>query len=212
MKKLIKTLTLITVLLGATAAYAIPSTGSAFIEKTPYSANGGGEFLVTVPGEDPFYTFCVERNQSLTAYLDGTFNYEVASSTSSTGNVMSKGTVHLYRMFLAGTLYDLGGADRQANSIKLQYAIWTLEGEGSGLGQTILNNAWLAIANGVYGAGMTDDSTDTTVRVMRIWGQEQGDDKDYQDLIVYVPDSGASMALLGMALVVLAIGRRKFAK
>lgn len=208
MKKILQLLTLGAALIGASVAYAIPSTGSVDLEATANSASyGGGEFQATLlNSQDPFYTFCVERYQSISSLLPGNFGYTLSDRTSSTGNVLSEGTVYLYRKFVAGTLYDLGAPTRQDNSIALQLAIWTLEGEGAGLGQNTGNNTFLAMVDGIYGTGAYDDTTDNSVRVMQIWG---GNSEDLQDVLVYVPDSGTSFLLLGFGLTVLAVARRR---
>lgn len=203
MKNTLKALTIGAALVCASAAYAIPSSGSVYIEKTANAATyGGGEFKATVGSEDPFYTFCVEREQPLTSSLPGTFDYMLSNSTSSTSNVLSEGTVYLYRKFLAE---PFPAVTRKDLSISLQLAIWTLEGEGAGLGQTTVNNTFLALVDGIFGAGAYSDTTDNTVRVMQI---KSGED-DLQDVLVYVPDSGTSLLLLGFGLTVLAVARRR---
>ncbi|MDQ8183723.1 VPDSG-CTERM sorting domain-containing protein [Pelagicoccus sp. SDUM812005] len=217
MKNTLKALIAVASIAGATLAQAvsIPTSGSVDLSETPYSASGGGEFLAEVAGYDSFYTFCVQRYETLTSELPGTFDYTI-SDTTSTGshpssipnNTLKEGTTYLYRMFVAGTLYDLTDAvSRTANSISLQKAIWELQGVGAGLGQHSGNNTFLAMVYGLFGeAGAKATTSDATVKVMRIWGP-QGE--DLQDVLVYVPDSGATLALLGLGLAGLAFARRR---
>ncbi|MDQ8183724.1 VPDSG-CTERM sorting domain-containing protein [Pelagicoccus sp. SDUM812005] len=217
MNNTLKVLLAIATFAGASAAQAvsIPTSGVADVSKTDYSASGGGEFHVEVTGYDSFYTFCVQRYEPLSALLDGTFSYTIAGSTSAgthvktaPNNVLSEGTVYLYRKFVAGALYNLADAvARKSNSISLQKAIWELEGEGAGLGQSSANNAFLATVYGLFGeAGAKADATDKTVKVLQLWDSQNN---DLQDVLVYVPDSGATLALLGVALVGTAFIRRR---
>ncbi|MDQ8201090.1 VPDSG-CTERM sorting domain-containing protein [Pelagicoccus enzymogenes] len=219
MNNTLKALFAAVTLAGASLAQAvsIPSSGVADVSETPYSANGGGEFLVEVSGYDSFYTFCVQRYETLSSLLDGTFNYTISDSTSvgthvktAPINILSAGTVYLYRQFVAGALYDLGDAvSRKANSISLQKAIWELEGEGAGLGQNAGNNSFLSTVYGMFGElGAKADSADKTVKVMQLW-DAQGN--DLQDVLVYVPDSGSTLALLGLGFVSFALIRRRVA-
>ncbi|MDQ8201089.1 VPDSG-CTERM sorting domain-containing protein [Pelagicoccus enzymogenes] len=217
MKNILKSLLAVAAIAGATVAQAvsIPPAGSVDLSGTPYSASGGGEFLAEVAGYPSFYTFCVQRYETLTSELPGTFDYTIASTTSVgthpssiPNNTIKEGTSYLYRMFLAGTLYDLGDVvSRKANSISLQKAIWELQGVGAGLGQNAGNNVFLGMVYGLFGeAGAKATTSDVTVKVMRIWGP-QGE--DLQDVLVYVPDSGATLALLGLGLAGLMVARRR---
>lgn len=212
MKSLIKTLTVGAVLCAASSVFAIsiPNAGTIDIAKGAYrnSALGGGEFDASI-GTHDFITFCVERYQSLSSWLPGTFDYTLDDNMTSTGNAVSAGTVWLFRQFTAGTLsgYDFADAVSRSNSAaSLQLAMWNLDGYAGALD---VGNPFVAMAIAHFGgnAAALADSTDETVKVVQIWGPEE---EDLQDVLVYVPDSGATFALLGLGLTVLAVFRRRF--
>lgn len=210
MKNLIKALTIGAALIGASAAYAIPSSGTIDIAKGAYrnSSMGGGEFDATI-GTNNFITFCVERYQSLSAYLPGTFDYTLDDNMTSTGNAVSAGTVWLFRQFTAGTLtgYDFANAvSRSTSAETLQMAMWNLDGYAGALD---VGNQFVALAVAHFGnaTNARAASTDYTVKVVQVWGSEN---EDRQDVLVYVPDSGSTLILLGLGLAGMALLRRRF--
>lgn len=211
MKNTIKTLLVAAALGGASIANAvsIPTTGTVHLENTAFDGDLiGGEFEAQIiPGGDIFYTFCVEKEVHLN--LPGTYSYALSNATDALPNdPISAGTAYLYEKFINGSLYsrDLD-AQHDINAGLLQVAIWYLEDEVNQYFTGVAGNIYLtdAYAEFVNEAGAKANDTKGTVKIMNITiGAEK-----YQDVLVYVPDSGTTLALLGLALAGLAIGRRQ---
>jgi hypothetical protein len=199
MKSILRIALAATVLAGASSLYAltIPASGSIEIAATPNAdPAGGGEFAVKI-GTHDFLSFCVERYEDLTIHLPGTFNYVLNDDTTTTGNTISRGTAWLFSQFADGALvgYDFGGAGRPANAAALQKAIWTLEDEGSP------NNAFTTLVKNKFGSLVAAkvDSTNVGVKVLQIWQyNEEKQREELQDILVRVPDSGITLAFLGV--------------
>lgn len=204
------------------SALTIPSTGQVKLTNTPYDGGPnpgfqGGEFGATIIGTgDTFYTFCMERNEGI---LTGqVYNYELSNATDyeNPDDVLSKGSAYLYTKFVKGQLYtrlqdgDTGLHDLWAGY--LQIALWYLEDEdfsdfsAGGVAFWITNNPFLNDAIGVFGAAVKDDYTEGKVAIMNIFDLSGN---PLQSQIVYVPDSGTTLALLGLALAGFAVIRRR---
>lgn len=216
-----------TLLLGA-----VLSTGSLFantvvLDNTDNDGNiNGGEFLATLSNGRTFYTFCIEAGISVS--LGTTYNYTIDSSAYSgggdihspgVGDPISKGTAWLYEKFYFGTLIDTDGvgtyfdagihsglAARDYNAGVLQKAFWDLEDEGADVGNYYVNLAVTHFA-GLGQDAYSDVGPGSKVAAMNLWTLTTG--ADVQSQLIYVPDSGMTVALLGLGLLSLAAFRRK---
>lgn len=208
------------------------STGSLFanIVKLADTANdgnlNGGEFLATASLDNSFattgdnwsfLTFCLE--QTINVSMGVTYTYTIDASAFSggvdtispgAGDPISAGTAWLYEQFYLGTLVAPNGAgtyfdaNRDFNAGVLQKAFWTLEQESTDAG-----NLYVAMAVTHFGsaaAAFADASPTSKVKVMNLWTSTGG---DVQSQLVYVPEGGMSVALLGLGLLSLAAFRRK---
>lgn len=211
MKNTVKSLFAVAALGAASLVNAaiLPSTGSVVMENTNFDGVtniGGGEFKATVAGFGTFYTFCMEYSEHIS--LPGTYDYSLSSSVDSHVDNVSKGTAFLYELFVKGGLYarTLNAAHDLAAG-QLQAAIWLLEDEvASGFKYTV-GNPFINLVVSQFGslANAKADDNQGRVQVMNLTiGQTH-----YQDVLVYVPDSGATLALLGLGLTGIAIARRR---
>jgi hypothetical protein len=139
---------------------------------------------------------------------------------------ISVGTAYLYTLFATGMLtgYDyINGDGRESSAVTLQKAIWYLEDEIS-LTQTQKNNnifltgAIGAITKfgdgtgiGMGGAKANNDFNIYHVGALNLWGGSSTPKQDQLIMLqppVKVPDGGATLALLGLALSALGRLRR----
>lgn len=196
------------------SAVSIPNSGTIELALTEnrIASVGGGEFAAKIGGVE-FLTFCVERSQPLSSYLEtlpsySSFDYTAPNNVTSLGNTLSVGTAHLFRLFNSGNLAGYNfGAGRASSASELQLAIWRLEGQ-AGSGQAPDSNIFLQAVIAEFGSlDLAKVDTDNNyVKAIRVWGPAG---EDYQDVLVYVPDAGATLALLGFALAGLAVVRRR---
>lgn len=219
-------------LAGASAASAIQikmgaSNGT---EIGYYRANPQGEFADVIDnyamGKSTdgtwFGTFCIEKNEYFNpgstydvTLNDGAISGGKAGATNGK-DIISEGTGWLYEQYAIGNFFNSG-----YTAFNLQKAIWFLEDElyWSNLGTNARNLVTLAATS--LGFSTTDpnwievksDYTGTNVKVMNLTsnnGQNQ-----HQDQLVYmphsVPDSGATLALFGIAFAGLIATRRRIA-
>lgn len=188
-----------------------------------FGTTNGGEFIAdsaTNVWNGTFITFCLELNEGMS--FNTPYDYVIGTAAVNGGlsggnpDPLSQGSAYLYSSLRQNTLasgngfgsyYDIG--TRTANSDLFQQAIWTLEGEGAFA--TTTNNWYYAqaIANG----GAADATNLMGVRVMNIarWEtvNEQMTYVQKQSVLYYVPDSGMTIALLGLGLLSLLAFRRK---
>lgn len=222
MNKIAKSLLAIAALGAASLANAalIPSSGSVTVENTPYDGGngsfniGGGEFEATVAGYGSFYTFCVEIKEAIV--LPDTYDYSLSSSVDSQVDNISKGTAYLYEKFVKGGLYarTLDAAHDEAAGF-LQAAIWMLEDEDfsslSGLAIAkffdVATNPFIGQVVSAFGT-LADAKMDDDLGKVKVMNLTQGS-AQFQDILVYVPDSGTTLALLGLALGGIAVARRR---
>jgi hypothetical protein len=198
--------------------------GTIVLTTNQYSgASNGGQFTATLDGgAEVFQTFCMEYSEEF--YSGGTYNYSITGEAISGdqnfhgagvlgGDPVSKGTAALYRAFRNGTLADYFSADvatQKANADILQKAIWFLEDESSWQNQTAANNKFLNDLAG-FGYLTLEDAKvnfDGDVAVIHLTTLAGGPAQD--QLYLRAPDSGATIALLGAALMALAAFRRRF--
>ncbi len=203
---------------GSFAQAIIAPAGMVNIDNTewdggPDNGIGGGEFVANSPGGlfDSFITFCLEKTTAI-QYNDVNYSLSNNANNGGPGDVISQGTAWLYRKFLAGSLYDrTEDAAHDNYAGLLQAAIWYLEDEVTpahpSVGPFLVANPFLAAANAEFGGNEKDDYTGSTVRVMNLVSKEG---KYLQDQLVYVPDSGATLAMTLLGLAGLVAMRRKF--
>ncbi len=192
-------------------ATILPSSGTVSIVGTNYDGVtniGGGEFEAKIAGFGTFYTFCMEHEESIG--LPGVYDYKLSSSVDSHPDNVSKGTAYLYELFVKGDLYARTlNAAHDLNAGYLQAAIWLLEDEVTyGFTYTVGNPYLQMVASkfGSLAAGRVDDNMGR-VQVLNL----TLDGVRQQDVLVYVPDSGTTLALFGLGLSCLAlIGRKRY--
>jgi len=195
-----------------------------------YQAGVGGEFTfatdLSVTQYSPatmdqsgivpsFQSFCVSE----TTFSSGTLYYVTFSGQNDRGNPLTAGVAYLYSQFVKQgnfggyATYDYTDHNgRQASASELQDAIWALMGGQEG--QNSVNNAanpFLVAAEAATGGWAGADTavpagTDG-VSILELWSNP--DDTGAAQGQLYVPDGGATMALLGIALSGLAIYRRR---
>jgi hypothetical protein len=180
-------------------AYAVLSTGAWS------DGNGGGEFTATIYNgngtvAETYQTFCLQYSEH---FSPGThYTYSITPATN-LGNTISIGTEALYAAFFDGTLtgYRFGGtnAERLADATELQLAFWALEGQSAAPAPSA-NNKFLALLGDLTAA--KEDYVGTEVAVLNL-----GTNQD--QLYRHVPDGGATIAMLGLALLGLGFIRRR---
>ena len=163
----------------------------------------GGAFILKTASGDQFTTFCVETNEFLASlpgnHVIGGISDKAINGGSGGGNPdpLDAKTAFLYYQFRSGN------ASYQ-NTQVLQNVIWFIEQEyGSldgALANTYYNNAVTAV-NGSWG---------NTIGPVGVINLLKPDGSRSQDLLTVVPDGGATLMLLGGALMGLGVLRRKF--
>jgi hypothetical protein len=208
------------------------SAGSLFantvtMHNTPFDGivdAGGGEYKAVTDNNGTFLTFCLEAQVHVDVNFNTLYSYTISNrafagggdkhdptgpGSGPDGDPISQGTAWLYTQFVKGTLVDSDGVgnynneNHDLNAGLLQKAIWALEDENF---YTIGTNYYanLALTHGGFAT-----YTGTDVKVMNLWTISQDHVEDVQSMLVYVPDSGMTVALLGLGLLSLAAFRRK---
>jgi hypothetical protein len=176
-------------------------------------------------GITSFQTFCIEVGEHISGY-PSTYNAQLSTQAVMGGSggpspdPVSQGTGWLYSQFARGTLagYDYsGGAGRLASADALQRAIWWLEQEGPdpGFGNVFRDavlGEFTTEENARGGSALTYG-----VYAINLWTGPAGSSPDAtnkaQDGLFYsVPDGGATIMLLGSALMALRVARRRFSR
>jgi hypothetical protein len=231
--KALRTLSAVGLAAGMVAtASAVPTpdaTGIIVVRTSGYydTSYGGGEF--TLKGSPwantahyasatlvarGFQTFCLERNEFLSGQpFDGWLNTAAVNGGLGGGSPdpISIGTAWLYKQFAEGNLagYDYTpGAGREASARALQEAIWMLEDE------MLVNplNPYISLVITQFGslasakADYTSVGPNYTVRAINLYS---ADGTKRQDMLVYLPDGGMTLILMGGGLLGLALIRRK---
>lgn len=210
---------------------AVVSASAVPVNVTRYPAYdggiGGGEFTIynspwgaaydakaqasyLFPNATGFQTFCLEENEMWSTSPDASLSFAAVQGGVSGGNpdYICVGTAYLYSEFAKGTLagYDYTAAGRQSSAAALQKAIWWLEGEGANP-----NNVFSIAASGITGYANNAMGQYDVFVVNMTTVDKTGQRVDKQSMLVYfVPDGGMTLALLGGALSLLGIVRRKF--
>lgn len=175
-----------------------------------------------------FQTFCIEST-SPPEYIYTNTTYDAVMNTKAinggvgpVGDPLSQGTGWLYSQFAQGTLtgYDYANSTvgRHVSADQLQKAIWWLEGDVATYDST--NTFMLAVVTkfGTQGAAKADGTYvngmgNYGVYAINLWEKDYAGQTGHerQDQLYYhVPDGGATLMLLGGALIGLGALRRKF--
>ena len=202
----------------------------------PYQTGSGGEFTLTSMGLDvsaysplasgysngagtpSFQTFCLE-NSTPPEYIYQNTTYDVVVSTKAVlggpggdgdGDSVSAGTGWLYSQFATGTLagYNYGNG-RTTTAGQLQNAFWWLEDEGGVVYSD--SNPFMAAVVAEFGtqaaakAGSAADYGVFALNMTRNGGILAQDQLYYRG----VPESGATLILLGIGVCGLAFVSRR---
>jgi hypothetical protein len=180
-----------------------------------------------------FETFCMEYGEHFSP--GGTYTYTLGNAATggdlpSGSDPISMGTAWLYSQFAKGTLsgysYATTGSSRVASALDLQLAFWYLEDEtGTSPAYTTFavdhpgfnpsTNAFITAALTQFGglAGARADANGMFgVSVLNLTSNEGQTNNQSQLYLNPVPDSGATVALLGLAMIGLVGFRRKVSK
>jgi hypothetical protein len=201
-----------TALVGLALSASSLFANTVVLTSTGFNGNpnaGAGEFKAVTSDDGTFLTFCLEQSIGIT--LGATYNYTIDNKVLNQGDKISKGTAHLYANFMNGTLSGptgnltyLGGSNaaHDTNAGLLQKAFWMLEGE------IAYNNSnyYVALAESVFGASVLNNYSGASIKVLNVWNANRG---DKQSQLIMVPDTGMTVALLGLGLLSLAAFRRK---
>jgi hypothetical protein len=203
-------------LVGAALSATTLFANTVKLSHTAFNGNpsaGAGEFWADTDNNGDFLTFCIEKNKFVT--VGTTYNYTIDSAALDSGNVLSEGSAYLYKKFRTSSLVGPAGgggtylSDRDVNAGHLQNAFWMLEG---GLAYNS-SNFYVNLVESLFGgmAGATANVTSNYgVKVMNLWEYNaNGAREDKQSQLVLVPDTGMTVALLGLGLLSLAAFRRK---
>ena len=176
------------------------------------NSNEGGPFVVynqTVGSPDGWFTFCVELQEHLAfgAKLEvvGISDTAYHGGVGPEGDPLDAETAYLYTKYRA-----MGGSTDVDVNNAYQLAIWYIEEAPGGVNNSLAQEAKAAVLSGAWvGLG--------NVRVLNlVWGQNFGDrfetGERAQDVLtmIAIPDGGATLTLLGFALLGVGALRRKF--
>jgi hypothetical protein len=211
---------------GGEFSATVTSPGSLGIDTSAYSTNANHETIFN----GNFETFCLESNVPFTPGT--TYNVSVSQTVLKTGGPLTLGAAWLYMEFAEGSLsgynYSQSGSARKASALSLQWAIWYLQGQdepdtshaitsadllssGADTFLTDLSTAHLSSTefnanNGTYSVAalvLTDNAgyyyQDQLVMTSPGGGGGAG-----------VPDGGATVMLLGIAVGGMSFLKRKF--
>jgi len=178
---------------------------------SPYTMNQGGY-------RGSFQTFCVERNESISASTtyDVTFNNVTVFS----GKPLTIGAAYLYQEFATGTLPYYNYADSPAGSrtgsnntphgtaFELQRAISYFMGEYPYDPYNFYMGAFGVVPLPGNPFGLY---TGTQVQILNLWapGQPHDPAHAYQDVLILTVPEPATFALAGLGAVALLAFRRK---
>lgn len=168
-----------------------------------------------------FQTFCLELNEGLGGQPFLAVPNPAGAVAGGTGggnpDPISKGTALLYMKFATGTLpgYNFTpGPLREQSAVDLQKTIWWLEDEQADPGVTNPFRNWILVqfAGNVAVAKANHDPVVDGFTVMTVNMYAKDNDRNYtvlrQDMLVYLPDGGLTIAMLGLGMIGLATLRR----
>jgi hypothetical protein len=201
-----------------------------------YQSGAGGEFNITSPDaalnpvtrgynanaivNGGFETFCLEYTEHFSpgsSYSYGLSTAAISGGPGATGtpprDQISVGTAWLYDQFGHGTLAGYNytpGSSRAASAAALQQTIWWLENENWDGGVSTQPNNVFTTAVLAQFVSPQADNTLYNVGVINLGDSTSNPQFQAQDqLILTVPDGGATVALLGFALAGVELVRRK---
>ena len=214
-------------------------TGVGYGGSNPYQYYNGGEFtaLTTgLPGSQVpngysplatlvvgsttgFETFCIEDGVDFS--VGQTYNFTLGTAVQQNNSQLSAGVAWLYMEFATGQLAGYNytnAAARLTDAGELQAAMWYLQGEpadggdafnGVGVSVEIPSPTWPQPHWEALEMRMAPGTSSTLfgVRVMELTNQSTGGIA--QDQLIYVPDSGATLLLVGVSLCALALFKRR---
>ena len=239
---------------GPALAGPIGDTGSfTWTRQSGYFSGNGGEFTIAgygssldnsdysvlaknIANPQSFQTFCIETGEFANTPSHFVVQTKaVAGGIGPSGDQISVGTAWLYSHFAQGTLnvppissfgnyFSAGNPTRANETLKLQQAIWKLEGEDNTA--TTANNAYYAAAVSQFGGVEANAQANATagylgVYVLNNWKTAAArnlwvssgiitESAKAQDFLYFrVPDGGATILLLGAAMAGLAAIRRR---
>lgn len=186
------------------------------LSNTAFNGNpsqNAGEFWADTDNNGDFLTFCIEKHKLVT--VGTTYSYTIENASLDSGDVLSEGSAYLYKKFRTSSLVGpVGGggtylSDRDVNAGLLQQAFWMLEGDLAYSNSNFYVNLVESLFGGQAGA-IADVTSNYGVKVMNLWEYDaNGARLDKQSQLVLVPDTGMTVALLGLGLLSLAAFRRK---
>ena len=168
-----------------------------FLPLTGYVSGVTSDILI----KGSFQTFCIEANEPISGFP--------ATYYGMLTDEASRGTGWLYSQFAMGNLanYAWTSPDRLDSAYALQQTIWWLEGYP--VPSTTPTNIFSKMVLAEFGDDLLKaqggNASEYGVYSIDLFTREQ----DVQDMLVFVPDGGATLMLLGGALVGLGALRRK---
>ncbi len=220
--------------LSVVSTWAIPGVTVTRISGYYDITYGGGEFTIKgTPWANPvhyspltlvgggFQSFCVEVTERLSSrpfWAELSTEAKLGGLGGGSPDPLSAGTAWLYKLFAQGQLagYDYTpGLGREASARALQETIWWLEDELGAMPVNPFSAMVVAQFGGAANAKADYDPSTAgyTVRVVNLYDLDGSGKPDYtkpkQDQLVYLPDGGLTIAMLGLGMIGLATLRRK---
>jgi hypothetical protein len=187
------------------------------------SSYSSGALTTSTHGQAGFSTFCMEYKEEFNP--GSTYSYTLNSNAfggdvaGGGGDPVSKGTAWLYSQFAQGILdgYSYTGTSaRKSSNTDLQLAFWYLEDEISFLNPSYnpASNGFLTAVSSQFGslaAAKADANGAYGVQILNLTSSRGATNNQSQLYYHNVPDTGATLALLGLAFMGLIGLKRKFA-
>jgi hypothetical protein len=163
-----------------------------------------------------FETFCIETLVEFTPGNWGGPDYSVTGGfgVQQTDGYLTEGVAWLYEQFALGNLSNIDSNfiyNTPTSNGSLQWAIWDLIGETPAFSDPGIGSQLVTIADDALGANVMAPVTSTSQFGVEVLELTDGD-APAQDQLIYVdpvPDDGATVALLGVALLGLAVFVRR---